>query len=63
MDAGSISMMKLAEVQTDWSIGFAANVKEVMEQQGEALTEMMQQTTAMMERSVTGTGLNIDIRV
>ncbi len=64
MDAGTISAMKLGQTRLDWTVGFAKNVKEVAEQQGEAMVKMIEQSTAMMERSVAPhLGGNIDVRV
>lgn len=64
MDAGTVSAMKMAEVQNSWSIGLAKNVQEVMKEQASALLEMMEQSTAMMEKSVNPhIGGNIDVRV
>jgi len=64
MDAGTISVMKLAQTRSDWAIGFAKNVKDVMKQEGEALVEMIEKSTAAMERSVNPhLGGNIDVRL
>ena len=64
MDAGSISMMKLGAVQNSWALGMAKNVMETAEQKGQAIVEMIQESTAAMERSVNPhVGSKIDIRL
>ena len=64
MDEGTISAMKLAQTRSDWAIGFAKNVKDVMKQEGQALVEMIEKSTAAMERSVNlRLGGNIDVRL
>ena len=64
MDEGTISAMKLAQTRSDWAIGFAKNVKDVMKQEGQALVEMIEKSTAAMERSVNPhLGDNIDVRL
>ncbi|RRD94351.1 putative motility protein [Clostridiales bacterium COT073_COT-073] len=64
MDAASISMMKLESIQNSWALGMAKNIKEVAEQRGQAMVEMIEQSTAMLERSVNPhIGGNIDIRL
>ena len=64
MDEGTISAMKLAQTRSDWAIGFAKNVKDVMKQEGQALVEMIEKSTAAMERSVNPhLGGNIDVRL
>ena len=64
MDEGTISAMKSAQTRSDWAIGFAKNIKDVMKQEGQALVEMIEKSTAAMERSVNPhLGGNIDVRL
>lgn len=64
MDAASISMMKMDNLRMNWSMGLAGKIKDLAEQQSANLVEMIENSTAAMERSVhPHLGANIDIRL